>query len=247
MTDDLASDRLLLGRTSTAERVADILRSRIAAGYFQPGVRLAEDEISRALGVSRNTLRETFRLLSQERLVTHQLNRGVFVRVLEVDDVIDIYRVRKVVEVAAAAGIQAPTPDLEGLVDAVRGGERALSAHDWLALGTANITFHRALVALARSRRLDELMSGLLAELRLAFHVMADPRTFHEPYLARNKEVLERLTSGNGAEAAKLLEVYLDDAERQLVDAYRRDPERHGYEMPNAEVGVHKSADDRTS
>ncbi|MEU1165546.1 GntR family transcriptional regulator, partial [Streptomyces sp. NPDC005921] len=29
----LADDRALLGRTSTAERVSDILRSRIAEGY----------------------------------------------------------------------------------------------------------------------------------------------------------------------------------------------------------------------
>ena len=33
----LADDRSLLGRTSTAERVSDILRSRIADGYFPPG------------------------------------------------------------------------------------------------------------------------------------------------------------------------------------------------------------------
>ncbi|MCZ9343768.1 GntR family transcriptional regulator, partial [Streptomyces sp. TRM76130] len=33
----LADDRALLGRTSTAERVSDILRSRIAEGFFPPG------------------------------------------------------------------------------------------------------------------------------------------------------------------------------------------------------------------
>ena len=32
----------------------------------------------------RNTLREAFRMLSQERLVVHRLNRGVFVRELTV-------------------------------------------------------------------------------------------------------------------------------------------------------------------
>ncbi|MEU3504381.1 GntR family transcriptional regulator, partial [Streptomyces hundungensis] len=76
----LAEDRALLGRTSTAERVADILRTRIAEGLFPPGERLAEDAIGKALGVSRNTLREAFRLLTHERLLIHELNRGVFVR-----------------------------------------------------------------------------------------------------------------------------------------------------------------------
>ncbi len=42
----------------------DILRSRISEGYFPPGTRLSEDSIGGALGVSRNTLREAFRLLT---------------------------------------------------------------------------------------------------------------------------------------------------------------------------------------
>lgn len=100
----LADDRALLGRTSTAERVADILRSRIAEGYFPPGTRLSEDSIGGALGVSRNTLREAFRLLTHERLLIHELNRGVFVRVLTVEDVEDIYRTRALVECAVVRG-----------------------------------------------------------------------------------------------------------------------------------------------
>lgn len=104
----LADDRALLGRTSTAERVSDILRSRIAEGYFPPGTRLSEDSIGGALGVSRNTLREAFRLLTHERLLVHELNRGVFVRVLAVEDVEDIYRTRALVECAVVRGLGKP-------------------------------------------------------------------------------------------------------------------------------------------
>ncbi|MGH3602036.1 MAG: GntR family transcriptional regulator, partial [Pseudonocardiaceae bacterium] len=57
----LEADRALLDRTSTAERVADILRARITEGFFPPGSRLTEDTIGGALRVSRNTLREAFR------------------------------------------------------------------------------------------------------------------------------------------------------------------------------------------
>ncbi|MFC7099403.1 GntR family transcriptional regulator [Nonomuraea rubra] len=76
MVADLSQDRPRLGRSSTAERVADILRDRISEGFFQPGQRLSEESISEALGVSRNTLREAFRLLGHERLLDHRLNRG---------------------------------------------------------------------------------------------------------------------------------------------------------------------------
>src|SRR5690606_25082731 len=121
----LAGDRALLGRTSTAERVSAILRSRIADGYFPPGTRLSEDGIGGALGVSRNTLREAFRLLTHERLLVHELNRGVFVRVLAVEDVEDIYRTRRLVECAVVRGLDAPPHRLHAPDAAGEAGRRA--------------------------------------------------------------------------------------------------------------------------
>ncbi|MFF0557551.1 GntR family transcriptional regulator [Streptomyces sp. NPDC004266] len=221
-TGGLTDDRVLLGRTSTAERVADILRTRIAEGYFPPGVRLSEENIGGALGVSRNTLREAFRLLTHERLLVHELNRGVFVRVLAVGDVDDIYRTRRLVECAVVRGLGQPPFAVEGLAAAVAEGEAAARAADWTGVSTANIHFHRELVALAGSARTDELMRGVLAELRLAFHVVDDPRALHEPYLRRNREILDALRAGERASAERLLARYLDDSRTRVAAAYAR-------------------------
>ncbi|WP_257153681.1 GntR family transcriptional regulator [Streptomyces lunaelactis] len=216
----LADDRPLLGRTSTAERVADILRTRIAEGYFPPGERLSEDSIGKALGVSRNTLREAFRLLTHERLLEHQLNRGVFVRMLAVQDVVDIYRTRQLVECAVVHGLGKPPYALDKLDAAVAGGEQSECERDWQGVATANIHFHRELVALAGSARTDELMRSVLAELRLAFHVVDDPRRLHQPYLVRNRAILEALRAGQRSGAERLLADYLDDSRTQLVETY---------------------------
>ncbi|MFJ2649280.1 GntR family transcriptional regulator [Streptomyces sp. NPDC087420] len=219
---ELADDRALLGRTSTAERVADILRTRIADGYFRPGERLSEEAIGGALGVSRNTLREAFRLLTHERLLVHELNRGVFVRVLAVEDVEDIYRTRRLVECAVVRGLGEPPYLLGGLEAAVGAGEQASEDGIWTGVATANIHFHRELVALAGSSRTDELMRGVVAELRLAFHVVGDPRRLHQPYLVRNRVLLESLRSGDRDGSERLLAAYLDDSREQLVEVYAR-------------------------
>jgi len=221
---DLEKDRHLLGRSSTAERVAAILRDRITVGRLPPGTRLAEEAIGEALGVSRNTLREAFRLLTHERLLVHELNRGVFVNTLSEQDVVEIYRVRRMIEIAALRGLGDPTkrePDLFAKVaEAVSDAEQAAKEGRWQDVGTANLRFHSALVELAGSARIEEFMAQILAELRLVFHVMSDPRRFHEPYIARNREVLEALLAGDVAGAGELLEDYLNDAESQLIQAY---------------------------
>lgn len=222
----LEGDRLLLGRTSTAERVADVLRDRIAEGFFPPGSKLSEDSIKGALGISRNTLREAFRLLTRERLLVHELNRGVFVRMVTVEDLGDIYRVRTLVECAAVRSLGEP-PYPEAAVEAIRSIEAAViageqAAHDraWQDLSTANIRFHQGIVALAGSPRMNELMLGVLAELRLVFHVMADPRRFYAPYLTRNRQIYEALHEGRTAHAESLLADYLVDSRGQLSAAY---------------------------
>jgi hypothetical protein len=68
----------------------------------------------------------------------------------------------------------------------------------------------------------DELMRGIVVELRLVFYVMGDPRRFHEPYLASNREILGRIELGDGPHAERLLAIYLDKAQKQLVDAYKQ-------------------------
>ena len=212
------------GGTSTAERVSDILRSRIAEGFFPPGTRLSEDSIGGALGVSRNTLREAFRLLTHERLLVHELNRGVFVRVLTVEDVEDIYRTRAPRRVRRRPRPRrSPRTPSKGSPRPSPTGSARRAKVTGKRLGTANIHFHRELVALAGSARTDELMRSVFAELRLAFHVVDDPRRLHEPYLARNRGTPAGPGAGDAGEAAeRLLAVYLDDSLERVVEVYRR-------------------------
>lgn len=221
MDAELDADRRLIDRASTVELLAAALRERIIKGIYLPGERLAEDSIVKSLKISRNSLREAFRLLTHERLLVHELNRGVFVRKLTVEDVVDVYRVRKLVECNAVRTLDGRPKQADDIRAAVTAGDVAMTKTDWRALGTANMMFHQAVGALANSPRVDELMRNILAELRLVFHTMADPRRFHEPYLERNKEILAAIEAGDGPRAERLLLKYLEDSEHQIVEAYR--------------------------
>lgn len=223
MVDDwisaLESERAAMGRASASEKVADALRTRIIEGELRPRTRLSEERIGAALGVSRNTLREAFQLLAHERLVVREFNRGVFVRELDQDDVRDLYRFRRILEVAAVRATASARPDLGGLHAAVDEGSAAAGDRDWRLLGSANMHFHKELTALAGSRRADEAMQQVLAEMRLVFSTMADPRTFHEPYLEGNRELVALLAAGEHDGAERALLAYLERAETQLLAA----------------------------
>jgi hypothetical protein len=71
---------------------------------------------------------------------------------------------------------------------------------------------------------MDEITGRLLAELRLLFHVIATPQALHEPYIARNRSLLELLEAGRYGEAADELHQYMLDSEAALLAAFRARP-----------------------
>jgi DNA-binding GntR family transcriptional regulator len=221
MAAALSRERPALTHASTAARVTDILRTHIAQGLFPPGTRLPEEVIGRALGVSRNTLREAFALLSHERLAVHHMNRGVFVPTLTREDVSDIYTLRRLIEGGAAR--LAGTADLsarQAVCDAIDSAEAHAAAGRWLDVGTEDLRFHQAIAGLAGSSRVDELMRRALAELRLIFHAMKPPEQFHRAYLERNRSIAESIMRGDGETAERDLLRYLADAEAQILSAH---------------------------
>jgi DNA-binding GntR family transcriptional regulator len=203
---------------AAAERVANALREQIVDGALRSGTRLTEETISAALGFSRNTIREAFVLLVAERLAVREPNRGVFVATPTADDIRDLYATRRLIEPAAlehGPGLSDET--LGRLREIVAGAREARERADTEGLAQGNQAFHRAVVALAGSERLDALMAGVLAEMRLVFHLMDEEAGFHEPYLDRNQAIIGDLEAGDRAGAAAALRAYLTDAEEHLL------------------------------
>ena len=198
------------------------LTDRLIAGQLRPGDRLSEASLAKEFDVSRNTLREAFRVLGEQGLVTHIPHRGVSVASPSMADVVDIYRVRHHVECSVLERAPRNHPNLERMETAVAAAEESATAEDWLAVGTANMAFHNAVVSLSDSRRLARSFSNVLAELRLAFLKVEVLDFLHSPFIDRNREIIDAYSDESPAAAAERLRVYLGDSERQVLGAYAR-------------------------
>lgn len=207
---------------SRAVGAAEQLRAAIAAAALRPGDRLSEARLAEELGVSRNTLREAFRLLAAEGLVVHEPHKGVHVALPTMAAVIDIYRVRRLIEVNVMRGALPRHPSGAEMHAAVEAAHAARDCDDWVAVGTANHEFHRAIVRLADSPRLEAVYASLQTELRLVFGMIDDPEYLHGPYVEENARIAATYAQGRVAEAASLLEAYLDSSERLILASYAR-------------------------
>lgn len=213
-----------------SERIAEQLRQKITQGEFSPGQRLSEQALAESLGISRNTLREVFRMLTKDGLVKHEANRGVFVAIPSIASIIDIYRVRRLIECQALAQAYPRHPAKKKMREAVELSMHSRAAGDWNGVGTANMAFHMAIVELADSERLNLLFAPVLAELRLAFGLLQDAEFLHAPYVDMNIKILELAEAGDYAKSAAALNDYLVNSERIVLAVYARHMSNAGWE-----------------
>lgn len=207
---------------SLIEQTATRLRDDIIGGRVVPGQRLSEIQLTQHLDVSRNTLREVFRLLTREGLLRHEPNRGVFVATPSMASILDIYRVRRLIEVPALAQAWPRHAAVDRMRAAVDRAETGAAAGDWTAVGSANMEFHGAIVALTDSPRLIGFFAQIAAELRLAFGLLRSSELLHAPYIPLNRRIVETLAAGDAPGAAALLQDYLVQSERTLLEAFAR-------------------------
>lgn len=204
---------------SRAARVASLMRDMLIAGSFSPGEKLLEQQLALQFGISRNTLREAFRLLTSQGLLNHIPNRGVFVAAPDEAAVVDIYRVRSVIQKGALQAATRGHPALARMARLVEEGHAAQAVGDWQRVGTVNMEFHRAMVELCDSPRLSASFDLVMAELRLVFGQLADTAYLHDPYVALNAALLAMAEAGNNEQAVQALEAYLLKSERSVLAA----------------------------
>jgi DNA-binding GntR family transcriptional regulator len=217
-----------LRRSSTSDEIVAILRESIVSGQLAPGTQLREVALADELGVSRPTLREALRSLQLQGdgLVRHRTNRGVFVSDVSAADVDDIYRVRAVLESNGARACAKATPAQRQALEA---GFAALRA-SWdggtlQQLIDADLGFHRAIVALLGSPRLDAVFAGTCDGLKFCLSVLSTvaPEGARGPDAReQHTAIFSALMAGDAVNAERLVTLHVEDNWERIVGIVRR-------------------------
>jgi DNA-binding FadR family transcriptional regulator len=230
----------------TAELVADHLRRQIVRGELTEGHALPpEATLMEQFGVSRPTLREAFRVLESEALITvrrgahggarvHPPTGEVAARyaalILEHRSTTlgDIHDARAVLEAPCARRVAASRSD--GDVDLLRRavGEAEAALEDPTAFARINLAFHALLVDLAGNQTLS-VMAGMLRhiiDLANDAHAAAEapgatPRRANRKGFRAHQQLVELIAGGDATGAEELWRDHLAATEDYLVDVPR--------------------------
>jgi DNA-binding GntR family transcriptional regulator len=204
---------------SLPDQVALELRADIIGGRLLPGMPLVESELVNAYNASRNTVREALHQLGREGLTSYVRNKGVIVRRMGLDDVRDLFKVRRTLElqaIVASKPLREYQSDL--MLDAIEAAQLAQDRENWQAVGTHSLRFHQHIVGLMRSPLFDEFFTQVAAQMRLVFSNAPNEETFQKPWLDRDRHIHDLLGDGRKKDAEDAMSRYLNDSERVLLD-----------------------------
>jgi DNA-binding GntR family transcriptional regulator len=145
------------------EAVLTELRRMIVTGELAPGTALRQEALADVLGVSRVPVREALKVLEGEGAVVHEPHKGYVVAELSVDDLVEVYRLRELLEDEAirVAVPRLTDDDVTALRTAARAVDAAGRAGDTARMTEANREFHFLLFDAAAMPRLSRTLRQL--------------------------------------------------------------------------------------
>lgn len=156
-------------RTTAVSRVHGAILRRIEKGELGPGTRLREEEVARRHGVSRTPVREAFRWLQAEGLVTVLPHVGAQVSDITLAEIDELFEIRGALEVLAVqrAARNADARLRQALRAQLRRCEAAMDGTGDRLIAE-NERLHSLMYDAARSPQLVQLIDSLGTRLRRA-------------------------------------------------------------------------------
>jgi len=202
-----------------SRNIAEQLKQLIYAGEFKAGDRLNEAALAVRMGTSRGPIREAIRILTGTGLVTPVVNRGVFVRQVSIQEMLEIYELRALVFGFAAARACDHITDehrakFEALLDGMDGAAQANDSGQYYEL---NVQFHELILVLSAHERARRLYDSYVKELHLYRR-----QNFNAPGNMRRSNVEHRklydaISKGNVAKAKQYAEEHIQAGRQRLL------------------------------
>jgi DNA-binding GntR family transcriptional regulator len=210
---------------SLTDQVYGYLSNSIIEGRIKPGEKLLENELCHQFGISRSPLRECFRILEAEGLISISPRRGAFVKEFSRQDLEDVFPVRGVLEALAARSAvhNITEKELEIFDDLIAKMEEALGKKDIKSFLRLNATFHGVFIKASNNKVLERTLKNLGKGiwLRIAFLYYQSPSGLDFSNKI-HKEIVRAFRNKDVEAVQKLVQEHIEDARKQLFILYSK-------------------------
>ncbi len=218
---DARGPRVKTKNTGVYEQIKRMIYNR----ELKPGDRLVQMTLAKRLGTSAMPVIEALRRLESDGLAVHVPQLGSFVREASVEDICELYCIRRGLEAESSLlfAERATPAEIDQLVALEAGFNAAAAAGDIAATLQADMAFHLHIVSSAKVTRLLEFFERNQIEQKVFRHapeLHSDPRSLVR-LVGIHEQIVIALKVRDGAAAAVAMRQHLLVAEREYVAAAR--------------------------
>ncbi|MDZ5697455.1 GntR family transcriptional regulator [Chelativorans sp. M5D2P16] len=213
-----------------SEQIKEELLDDILSGKYEPGDRLVESQIARALGVSQSPVREALRDLVAMKFVEVVPYKGARVRRVDPREVVEIYPVRaRLEELAGQLAFRTIGASINELEDVLANMRKAVEAGDAREVAARDVDFHRIIIDASENQVLIDTWNSLMIEARTfvtARNLLNSPDKFQSIPDA-HRPIIDALKTGDPNVFGRVMREHVEAFGAIMVEVYSNDAENH--------------------
>lgn len=211
--------------TTAQELAYNHIKSQILSCDLEPGQRLVAMELAAQIGLSRTPVREALSRLEQEDMVARESGWGYVVKAMDFKDLMDLYRVREILEVEAAVEAVSYVDDVRiaTLRDLLRRAAEAIETRPYSEFISLIRSFTAFIAEMTGNKLLQDMISRITDRVQIVGALMVRQN------LSRAKEILD--------ENSRILET-LAQRDAEAVEAAMRTHVRNGRDAAARLIGA---------
>jgi len=195
------------------------IKRRIITCEYAPGECINEAAVSSALGFGRTPVHQALDRLMLEEMVEVIPRKGVIIKPIVMQDVLELIEVRKVNEVHCArlAAQYANNAQIAELASVVEAAQNAVGRRDINALMTLDGQFHNLLAEITRNFELAEVVKRLNERsLRFWFISFTTP-THHSDFQRQHERIFLAVRNHDADEAEAAMQEHIESFRRSVA------------------------------
>src|SRR5258708_12856061 len=158
---------MMIETVSAADAAGNELRRRLLAGEYPGGKELRDTELTEEFGAARPTIRAAVQMLVADGLLERGRGRSARVRSFTAFDAVDLYRLRRPIELAAVRLIIEGNHPVTGIENTADAYVALPDGATWDVVADHDIAFHRSVLTASASPPLLPTFNTPTAKLRL--------------------------------------------------------------------------------
>lgn len=204
------------------EVVLEDIRNAIFEGKLKRGDRLVENVIASSMGVSRTPVREALRQLEIEGLAQNIPRKGTIVKGISIEDAIEIYDIREVLEGLAVrlACLNLSRIEMRELRKITELMRESMLDNNYVEYEKANEKFNHLVISSSKNKRLIKDIESINEYLKTLRKVSLVKRDSWESVIHECEKILEAIEKGDEILAENLSREHIIHAKNRFIESY---------------------------